>query len=148
MEKGWSVSISPYNTRLVFSRRGLNRSQPFTSELCLQKFPGCCCSVTKSCPTHCDMAYGMPGLRHGAQFVVAKGLWGSMKLRAMPCRATQDGWVTGESSDKTRSTGGGDGKPLQYPCPKKPIHSIKRQKEVSTEVWNWGSKRNKTIQCS
>ena len=38
----------------------------------------------------------------------------SMKLWAMPCRATQDGWVMGESSDKMWSTGEGNGKPLQY----------------------------------
>ena len=29
----------------------------------------------------------------------------SMKLGAMPCRATQDGWVMVESSDKMCSTG-------------------------------------------
>ena len=33
----------------------------------------------------------------------------SMKLWAMPCRATQDGWVTVESSDKIWSTGEGNG---------------------------------------
>ena len=38
----------------------------------------------------------------------------SVKLWAMPCRATQDGWVMVESSDKTWSTGEGNGKPLQY----------------------------------
>ena len=40
-----------------------------------------------------------------------RGLW--MKLWAMLCRATQDGWVIAESSDKTWSTGGGNGKPPQ-----------------------------------
>ena len=34
----------------------------------------------------------------------------------MPCRATQDGWVMVESSDKMWSTGEGKGKPLQYSC--------------------------------
>ena len=34
----------------------------------------------------------------------------------MPCRATQDGWVMVGSSDKTWSTGEGNGKPLQYSC--------------------------------
>ena len=37
----------------------------------------------------------------------------SMKLWAMPCRATQDGWVMVESSDKMCSTGEGHGKPRQ-----------------------------------
>ena len=32
---------------------------------------------------------------------------------AMLCRATQDGWIMVESSDKTWSTGEGNGKPLQ-----------------------------------
>ena len=40
----------------------------------------------------------------------------SMKLWVMPCRATQDGWVTVESYDKMWSTGEGNGKPLQYSC--------------------------------
>ena len=40
----------------------------------------------------------------------------SMKLWAMPCRATQDRWVMVESSDKTWSTGEGSGKLLQYSC--------------------------------
>ena len=32
----------------------------------------------------------------------------------MPCGATQDDWVMVESSDRMRSTGEGNGKPLQY----------------------------------
>ena len=47
----------------------------------------------------------------------------------MPCRATQDGWVMKESSDKTWSTGEGNGKPLQYSCLENPMHSMKRQKD-------------------
>ena len=34
-----------------------------------------------------------------------------------------------ESSDKTRSTGEGNGKPLQYSSLEKPMNSMKRQKE-------------------
>ena len=49
----------------------------------------------------------------------------------MPCRATQDGWVTEESSDKTWSTGEGNGKPLQYSCLENPINSMKRQKDMT-----------------
>ena len=34
-----------------------------------------------------------------------------------------------ESSDKTWSTGKGNGKPLQYSCLENPINSMKRQKD-------------------
>ena len=34
-----------------------------------------------------------------------------------------------ESSDKTRSTGEGNGKPLQYACLENPMNSMKRQKD-------------------
>ena len=47
----------------------------------------------------------------------------------MPYRATQDRWVMVESSDKTRSTGEGNGKPLQYSCLENPMNSMKRQKD-------------------
>ena len=47
----------------------------------------------------------------------------------MPCRATQDGRVMMESSDKMRSKGEGNGKPLQYSCLKNPMNSMKRQKD-------------------
>ena len=50
-----------------------------------------------------------------------------MKLLAMQCRATQDGEVRVESSDKTWSTGERDDKPLQYSCLENPMNSIKRQ---------------------
>ena len=40
----------------------------------------------------------------------------SMKLWAMPCRVTQDGWVMVERSGRKLSTGGGNGKPLYYSC--------------------------------
>ena len=47
----------------------------------------------------------------------------------MPCMSTQDGQVIVESSDKTLSTGEGNGKPLQYSSLKNPMNSIKRQKD-------------------
>ena len=47
----------------------------------------------------------------------------------MLCRAMQDGQVVVESSDKTWSTGEGNGKPLQYFCLETPMNSVKRQKE-------------------
>ena len=47
----------------------------------------------------------------------------------MPCRATQDGRVTVENSDKMWSTEEGNGKPLQYSCLENPMNSMKRQKD-------------------
>ena len=47
----------------------------------------------------------------------------------MPCRATQDGQVIMESSDKMLSTGEGNGKPLQHYCLENPMNSMKRQKD-------------------
>ena len=47
----------------------------------------------------------------------------------MPCSATQDGRVMVETSDKTWSTGEGNGKPLQYSCLENPMNSMKRQND-------------------
>ena len=47
------------------------------------------------------------------------------------CRATHDGWVMVESSDKIWSTGEGSGKPLQYSCLENPVNTIKRQKGIT-----------------
>ena len=47
----------------------------------------------------------------------------------MKCTVTQDGQVLVESSDKTRSTGEGNGKPLQYSCLENPMNSMKRQND-------------------
>ena len=49
----------------------------------------------------------------------------------MPCRATQDGQVMVESSDKMWSTGEGNGKPLQYSCLENPMNNVKRQKDMT-----------------
>ena len=53
----------------------------------------------------------------------------SMKLWTTPCRATHDGWVMVESSDKTWSTGEGNGKALQCSCLENPMNSMKMQKD-------------------
>ena len=58
-------------------------------------------------------------------------LTNSMKLWAMLCRTTQNGWVSVESSDKTWSTGKGNGQPLQYSSLASPMNSMKRQKYVT-----------------
>ena len=49
----------------------------------------------------------------------------------MPCRATQDGRIMVESSDKMWSTGERNGKPLQHSCHENPMNSMKRQKEMT-----------------
>ena len=49
----------------------------------------------------------------------------------MLCRATQVRWVMVESSDKTWSTGEGNGKPLQYSCLENPMNSMKNQKYMT-----------------
>ena len=41
----------------------------------------------------------------------------------MPCRATQNGWIMVESSDRMWSTGEGSGKPLQYSSLENPRNS-------------------------
>ena len=51
----------------------------------------------------------------------------------MLCRATQDGQVIVESSDKMWSTGEGNGKPLLYSCLENPMNSI-RVKEESVKA--------------
>ena len=53
----------------------------------------------------------------------------SMKLLAMPCRVTQDRQVMVDNSNKTWSTGEGNGKPLQYSCLENPMNSMKNQKD-------------------
>ena len=47
----------------------------------------------------------------------------------MPCRKMQDTQVMVETSEKTWSTGDGNGKPLQYSCLENPMNSMKRQKD-------------------
>ena len=45
------------------------------------------------------------------------------------CRATQDGQVMVEGSDRMWSTGEGNGKPLQYSCLENAMNSMKRQND-------------------
>ena len=58
-------------------------------------------------------------------------LCNSVKLCAMLCRATQDGWVIAETSHKMWFTGEGNSKPLQYSCLENPMNSMKRQKDMT-----------------
>ena len=94
------------------------------------------------------------------------GLWttalsNSMKLWAMLCGATQDGQVMVESSDKTWTTGEGNGKPLHYSCLENSMNSMKRQKYgtlkdelprlvgaqyATREEWRHNSRKNEEMQ--
>ena len=55
------------------------------------------------------------------------------------CRATQDGRVMEERSDRMRSTGEGNGEPLQYSCLENPMNSMKRQNDriLKEELPRW-----------
>ena len=70
----------------------------------------------------------------------------------MPCRASQDGPIMAESSDKTWSTGNGNGKPLQSSFLENCLNSMKRQKDelpravgtqyATEEEWKNNSRKN------
>ena len=49
----------------------------------------------------------------------------------MPCRATQDGRVMVENSDKMWSTGEGHDKPPQHSCLENPVNNMKREKDMT-----------------
>ena len=79
----------------------------------------------------------------------------------MLSRATQDGWVMVESSDKMWSTGEGNGKPLQCSCLENPMNSMKREKDrtlkdelprlvgaqyAARDQWRNNSKKNEKME--
>ena len=79
----------------------------------------------------------------------------------MPCRATQDGRVMVESSDKTWFTAEGNGKPLQYSCFENSMNIMKSQKDrtlkdglprsvgaqyATGEEWRNNSKKNEEME--
>ena len=79
----------------------------------------------------------------------------------MPCRATQEGWVVVESSDKMWFTGEGYGKPLQYSCLENLKNSMKMQKDMTLrdelprsvpalyatgEAWRNSSRKNEEME--
>ena len=55
----------------------------------------------------------------------------STELWAMPCKATQEGWVMVETSGKMLFTGERKCKPLQHSCLENPMNSKKRQKYMT-----------------
>ena len=50
-----------------------------------------------------------------------------------------------ESSDKTWSTGGGNGKPLHHSCHKNPMNSMKRRKDMTLEDEHLGHKVSRML---
>ena len=58
----------------------------------------------------------------------------------MPCKATQDGWVIVESSDKTWSTGGGNDKSPQYTCCENPMNCVESGKDMTPKHETPGQK--------
>ena len=65
------------------------------------------------------------------QITCITGLSDPMNPWAKPCRATQDGWVMVESSDRMWSTVEGNVEPLQHSCLENPMNSMKRQKYMT-----------------
>ena len=78
-------------------------------------------------------------------------------------RATQNGQVMVESSDKMWSTGEGNGKPLQYFCLENPMNSMKRQKDrtlkdelprlvgvqyATRDQWRTNSRKNEKMEAN
>ena len=94
-------------------------------------------------PVTCSTAPGLSVHHHLPKFAqvhvhcISDTLHGSLPCHsegpcltqwAMPCRATQDGRVTVESSEKMCSTGRGRDKSPQYTCCENLMNCIKRQK--------------------
>ena len=50
-----------------------------------------------------------------------------------PFHAGLPKWIIVKSSDRTLATRGGNGKPVQYSCPKNPMNSMERQKDMTLE---------------
>ena len=57
--------------------------------------------------------------------------WTTALSNSMKLWATQDGWIMVESSDKTWSTGDGNGKQLQYSCLENSVNNMKRRKDMT-----------------
>ena len=85
------------------------------------------------CCIQCPWSYSRPLLTHASagDSWTLTALSNSMKLWAMPWRATQNEWVMVGSYDKMWCTGEGKGKPLQYLCHENPMNSMKRQKDMT-----------------
>ena len=102
---------------------------------CLSLSPGVCpssCPLNRRC--HPTSSSSAPLFSSCLQFFPAPGSF------PMSWLFTSGGHSIGasasvilESSNKTWSTGGENGKPLQYSCCKNPINNMKRQKDMTPE---------------
>ena len=88
--------------------------------------------VRTTIPWHPETKHNHRNLTKMITWITA--LFNSMKLWAMPCRATQDGWVTVEHSVKLWSTGERMGKPLQYSCLENPMNCMKKSLLLQPEI--------------
>ena len=88
-----------------------------------RKFP----QASNSHPSECKQNENHNHRKLTKQIIWITILSNSMKLWAMMCRATLDGRIMMESSDKTWSTGGGKGKSLQYSYLENPMNSTKKR---------------------
>ena len=80
----------------------------------------CLCPPIVCCPVLCKFWWLYGGVNGD---LLQEG------LRHTQVCCTQDRWVMVESYDKTRSTGEGNGKLLQYSCLENPMNSMKKQKD-------------------
>ena len=88
--------------------------------------------ICRKTPNKCDLVLEL----YLSQFTALswwRGLHNSLKLWVVLCRATQDGWVIAERSDRMWSTGGGNGNPLQYTCHENFMNCIKGQKDMTPQ---------------
>ena len=85
--------------------------------------PLCPSLSPKVCPSSCPLHQWYPSWT--TAFSWWKALHNSVKLWAMPCRATQDGLIIAESSEKMCSTGWGRGQSPQYTCCENLMNGIK-----------------------
>ena len=118
----------------------LHYLQEFCSNLCPLNWwchPTTSSSVTpfSSCPQSFPASGSALHINHRKLTKMIKwttALCNLMKLWAMSCRATQDGCVMVESSDKTWSTGEGNSKPLKHSSLENPMNSMKN----TSHMWS------------
>ena len=72
-------------------------------------------------------------LLHGSQPCCGEGACITHEVISHAMQGHPKLTVIVKSSDKMWSTGGGNGKPLQYSCCKNPMNSMNRQKDMTSE---------------
>ena len=110
-------------------------------QLCLQnktQFPSQSVSPIRELPkaSYPYLSEGRQNENHNHRKLIKLITWttalsNSMKLWAMPCKATQDEQIMVESSNKMWSRAEGNGKPLQSSSLENPMDSMKKQKDMT-----------------